>query len=112
MTPVDQTARDEIITRLDRNACVEAGAGTGKTTVLVDRIVELVSTRRVTIDELAVITFTEKAAAELSTRVRDALERRAKAATGEQRERLLAAARDLYRAEIETIHSFAAYLKR
>ena len=59
------------------------------------------------------ITFTEKAAAELSTRVRDALERRAAdAATGEERERVLAAARDLYRCHIETIHSFATSLLR
>ena len=39
--PVDQDIRDAIATRLDRNACIEAGAGTGKTTVLVQRIVEL-----------------------------------------------------------------------
>ena len=39
--PVDQQARDAIVERLGRNACVEAGAGTGKTTVLVDRVVAL-----------------------------------------------------------------------
>ena len=38
--PADQAVRDQIIERLDRNACVEAGAGTGKTTVLVARIVD------------------------------------------------------------------------
>ena len=67
----------------------------------------------VTVDQLVVITFTEKAAAELSTRVRDELERRAIAADDEeQRRRLLDAARDLYRAHIETIHSFATALLR
>lgn len=58
------------------------------------------------------ITFTEKAAAELATRVRDVLESRAREASGDEHERLLAAARDLYRAHIETIHSFATALLR
>ena len=108
----DQQARERIACELDANLVIEAGAGTGKTTVLVDRVTNLLATGRVTADEVVVITFTEKAAAELSTRVRDALERRANAAEGEQRERLLQAARDLYRAEVETIHSFAATLLR
>ena len=64
------------------------------------------------VDELVVITFTEKAAAELATRVRDALEQRAASADGDERTRILRAAGDLYRAHIETIHSFAAALLR
>jgi ATP-dependent helicase/nuclease subunit A len=108
----DAAARRRIETALDENLCVEAAAGTGKTTVLVNRVVNLLATGRVTVDELVVITFTEKAAAELATRVRDALERRAVQAAGEERDRLFAAARDLYRAHIETIHSFATALLR
>ena len=66
-----------------------------------------------TVDELVVITFTEKAAAELSTRVRDALEGMRPASEGEeQRAGAQAAARDLYRCHIETIHSFATSLLR
>jgi ATP-dependent exoDNAse (exonuclease V) beta subunit len=108
----DDAARQRIATDLDANLVIEAGAGTGKTSVLVERVTNLLATGRVTADQLAVITFTERAAAELSTRVRDALERRANTATGAEAERLLRAARDLYRAEIETIHSFAATLLR
>jgi len=108
----DQKARERIASELDVNLVVEAGAGTGKTTVLVERVVSLLATGRVTVDELVVITFTEKAAAELSTRVRDALERRAAVAGPQERERLLEAARGLYRAHIETIHSCAAALLR
>ena len=40
--PADQSARDAISTRLDGNLFVEAGAGTGKTTALVGRMVALV----------------------------------------------------------------------
>ena len=108
----DQAARDRVKTELDRSLCVEAAAGTGKTTVLVDRVVNLIASGNVTVDELVVITFTEKAAAELATRVRDALERRAQTAEEAERDRVLGAARDLYRAHIETIHSFATALLR
>jgi ATP-dependent helicase/nuclease subunit A len=108
----DQAARDRIATDLTANLCVEAAAGTGKTTVLVERVTNLLASGTVSVDELVVITFTEKAAAELSTRVRDSLERRAAAADGDERERLLTATRDLYRAHLETIHSFATALLR
>ncbi|MGH3050409.1 MAG: UvrD-helicase domain-containing protein, partial [Gaiellaceae bacterium] len=108
----DQAARDRIAGDLGANLCVEAAAGTGKTTVLVNRVVNLLAAGKVNVDQLVVITFTEKAAAELATRVRDVLESRARVAHGDERGRLLAAARDLYRAHIETIHSFATALLR
>ena len=38
--PKDDAVRNEITVRVGENMCVEAGAGTGKTTVLVDRIVD------------------------------------------------------------------------
>jgi ATP-dependent helicase/nuclease subunit A len=74
---VDELARSRIVGELGANLCVEAAAGTGKTTVLVRRVASLLAAGVVTVDEVVVITFTEKAAAELSTRVRDELERRA-----------------------------------
>ena len=74
---VDALARSRIAGELGANLCVEAAAGTGKTTVLVRRVASLLAAGVVTVDQLVVITFTEKAAAELSTRVRDELERRA-----------------------------------
>ena len=59
------------------------------------------------------ITFTHKAAAELSARVREELEEAIPRETDPaRRERLAAAARGLYRARIETIHSFATSLLR
>jgi ATP-dependent helicase/nuclease subunit A len=108
----DQAARARVTGELGSNLGVEAGAGTGKTTVLVERVTNVLATGAATADELVVITFTEKAAAELSTRVRDALERRAADTDGDEHARVLAAARDLYRCHIETIHSFAGALLR
>jgi hypothetical protein len=78
----DSRARDIVRGRLDETLFVEAGAGTGKTTVLVDRIVELVTADGpdlpVPMRTVAAITFTEKAAAELRDRVRRELEDRAR----------------------------------
>jgi len=108
----DQAARDRIADELDSSLAVEAGAGTGKTTVLVERVTNTLASGRATVDGLVVITFTEKAAAEFSTRVRDALDKRALESDGDERELVLAAARDLYRCHIETIHSFAGALLR
>jgi ATP-dependent helicase/nuclease subunit A len=111
--PIDQRARTAIVEDLDRNLCVEAGAGTGKTSSLVARIVALLESGTATVDQLVVMTFTEKAAAELSARVREQLEQRLEGA-GEPAaaERIRDAVRDLHRAHIETIHAFAASLLR
>ena len=49
---------------------VSAGAGTGKTTVLVERYVRAVCDRGLDIDSILVITYTERAAGELATRIR------------------------------------------
>ena len=70
--PLDQPARDRIAGDLDAGLFVEAGAGAGKTASLVSRIVALVESG-VDVGAIAAITFTEKAAAELRHRVRNAL---------------------------------------
>ncbi|MGH9235986.1 MAG: UvrD-helicase domain-containing protein, partial [Acidimicrobiales bacterium] len=72
--PPDQAARDRIHHRLDETLFVQAGAGSGKTRALVERIVSLVTTGTAGLDALAAITFTEKAAAELRDRVRRRLD--------------------------------------
>ena len=54
----------------DRDVLLAAGAGTGKTRVLVERYCEAVATDGVAIDEVLAFTFTERAAAELRRRVR------------------------------------------
>jgi ATP-dependent exoDNAse (exonuclease V) beta subunit len=71
----DQTARDRIRFDLDTTLLVEAAAGTGKTTSLVGRMVELIATGRCEIGRLAAVTFTRKAAAELRGRFTAHLER-------------------------------------
>ena len=52
---------------------VSAGAGTGKTAVLVERVVRGVTERGLDVDSILVITYTRRAAGELRTRIRAAL---------------------------------------
>ena len=70
----DGEARDAIRERLDVNLLVEAAAGTGKTTSLVTRIAALIRKGCCTMNTLAAITFTVKAAAQLRERVQEARE--------------------------------------
>jgi ATP-dependent helicase/nuclease subunit A len=79
---------------------VSAGAGTGKTTVLVERFVKAVCERGLDVDSLLVITYTERAAGELRSRIRARL-------TALGRDDL---ARALDGAWISTIHGFCLRL--
>src|SRR5512136_2223154 len=75
---VDQEVRDRVTSDLGTTFLLEAGAGTGKTRVLVDRYVNCVlDPERGTGDvrTVAAITFTEKAAGELRQRIREEFER-------------------------------------
>jgi len=110
--PSDAAARRVITGNLDDTLFVEASAGTGKTTSLVQRIVNLVVTGRTTMDRVAAITFTEAAAAELRDRVREELERAALDPERPDSERELCrqGAEDLDQANIRTLHAFAAQL--
>ncbi|MDE0268489.1 MAG: UvrD-helicase domain-containing protein [Acidimicrobiaceae bacterium] len=71
--PPDQDARDRITQNLQQTLFVEAGAGSGKTRALVDRVISLVASG-VPMEKIAVITFTEKAAGELRHRIRQRLD--------------------------------------
>ncbi len=110
--PADQAVRERVVTDFDTTFLLEAGAGTGKTTVLVKRILALVRGGRAPIDRIVAITFTEKAAGELKLRLREEIEAALAEATGDEAPRLSAAAADLERAPVSTIHAFGAALLR
>ncbi len=111
----DGAARARIQRELGRNMLVEAGAGAGKTTEMVNRMIALVLSGA-PVMQVAAVTFTRKAAAELRERFQTALEAgfttaRAldDAATAQTLERAL---REIDRAFIGTIHAFCAQLLR
>lgn len=108
----DQPARDRIAVALDATLLVEAGAGSGKTTALIARL--LTHIRRGTpLEAIAAVTFTRKAANELRERFQNDLEATARELPeGEERLRVLSALADLDRGFIGTIHAFCARLLR
>ncbi len=92
---------------LDQTLFVEAGAGTGKTHELVERVVNLVLVGGVRLRDIAAITFTEAAAAELRDRIREAFEKRADETAGTEEERTCRqAVADVDEAAIGTLHAF------
>ncbi len=109
--PSDQAVRDRLLSELDTSFFLQAGAGAGKTRILVDRVVELVRRDHARLRNIVAITFTEKAAGELRARIRTALSKaRGGAADTAERRRLDDALRQVDAAHIETIHAFASSL--
>ncbi|HET7618807.1 MAG TPA: UvrD-helicase domain-containing protein, partial [Vicinamibacterales bacterium] len=109
----DAQARELIATALDQTLVVEAAAGTGKTTELVKRILQILSHGLAKVDQIVAVTFTEKAAGELKLRLREALEReRLRLTTADVRARLDDALTSLEEAHVNTIHGFCADLLR
>jgi ATP-dependent helicase/nuclease subunit A len=103
----DQAARERISTATESTLFVEAGAGSGKTKSLIDRVITLVLDDGVPVGNLAAVTFTEKAGAELRDRLRGEFEKVWRASDGERKQRAAAALDDLDSAAIGTLHSFA-----
>src|ERR1039457_1415423 len=100
------------VSDLDRSWVVEASAGTGKTTALVDRMVEVIAAGT-PVETIVAVTFTHAAAGNMKLRVRHQLERRrVREANAAVHNRLAEAARSLDRAFIGTIHAFCAQLLR
>ena len=128
LTLVDSQDRLLAETTWDRNVVVVAGAGTGKTTILVNRILNLLLREPdpVAITEIVALTFTNKAATEMKQRLGAQLLRLAEQAddiiatfrtryhlTAEQvSERARVALEQMEKAQIGTLHSFAAHLLR
>lgn len=133
----DATARHEAATDFEHNLLVLAGAGTGKTSLLVERFLNAIGSGRADIKEIAAITFTDKAAAEMRERVAAGLEELRALSRGERpvtaspasrshqylsveqrtaaatiADRALRALESLDAARVMTIHSFCSELLR
>src|SRR5262245_8690941 len=101
--PLDEAVRQRVVHARDRCLCFEAGAGTGKTTLMVERVLWLLREGLASIDQIVLISFTEKAALELRARLRDRLEdARAKDPPAAEHARLERALHGLDGAHVET----------
>jgi ATP-dependent helicase/nuclease subunit A len=136
--PGDHLARERAATDFTTNLVVTAGAGTGKTTLLVERVLNAVGSGRAPLSTIAAITFTDKAAGELRERIAVGIEELRALSLGEGggerptaatrayghlvsrlgiasdlvAERSLRALADLDRASITTIHGLCAEILR
>lgn len=98
---------------LDCCMLVEAGAGSGKTASLVERMIALIQEGKCSISTIAAVTFTRKAAAEMKERLHIKLEERtAGEEDAEKKERLRRALQDIDSCYIGTIHAFCGRLLR
>ena len=102
----DQEARERFRTELNQNFCVVAGAGSGKTTAIVERICQLALRDRNALRRLVVVTYTKSAAIEFKTRSRQKLLRTASETEA------LDYLRALEQAYFGTIHGFCFNLIR
>ncbi len=96
----------QVISLGGRNILVSAAAGSGKTAVLVERIITMLTrnVNPVDVDRLLIVTFTEAAASEMKERIRKAVEERVEKEPAN--ERLRRQATLIHSAQITTIHSF------
>ena len=99
-----------VINTRGKNILVSAAAGSGKTTVLVERIIKKITDKDapVDIDRILVLTFTESAAAEMRSRIENALE--TALAADPDNEQLLRQSVLIHNAQISTIHGFCLSL--
>lgn len=101
LTPNQHRALD-----INRHICVTAGAGSGKTTVLVGRYLELLKQDNVKPEQVVAITFTDKAAAEMKSRI---IEKLNEPHNSELQKRHI---EQMNSAPISTIHSFCSNILR
>ena len=104
------TEQTKAITDRDNSIIVSAGAGSGKTAVLIERIISLILEKRAEADEILVATFTRAAAQEMKQRVRKALYEKAK--TESDKDYIYEQITKLESAQISTLHSFCYLLIR
>lgn len=111
IAPPDAIQREKILYLLDKNLLVEAGAGSGKTSSLVGRMLAQVVAGNFRVREMAAVTFTRKAAAELRARFQNKLEEEYRNTSDTLlRARLEQALGELDQSFLGTIHSFCARL--
>ncbi len=100
------------IETLDRSVVVWAGAGAGKTRVLVERFFRIIAMRKAQVKEILAITFTNKAAKEMRSRIRHKLQDKCSKVTGDELVFWRNMKEQLQWAPISTIHSLCMIILR
>lgn len=122
---LDRVSREQAASELEKNVIVLAGAGTGKTHLLIDRLCLLILGKGLPVERIVALTFTRKAGEEMRIRLEERLrtilddpasfpllEEKFSSTKPLWEERARKALDDIPKAQIGTIHSFAAHLLR
>lgn len=104
--------QQRVIDTRNRNILVSAAAGSGKTAVLVERIIQKICAKEnpVDIDRLLIVTFTSAAAAQMRERISDAIMKRLE--EDPENEHLQKQSALIHNAQITTIDSFCLFIIR
>lgn len=100
----------DAINTIDKSVLVSAAAGSGKTAVLVERIINIIVQGRADVDHMAVVTFTNAAAAEMKLKLVKAIKKAVIEAGGSDSNRagkLQSQLNKMYKSYISTFHKFA-----
>ena len=91
------------------NILVSASAGSGKTTVMIERLTRLITDKQTQVNRVLAVTFTEAAAADMKDKLKKSLAEKVRL-TGDKR--LAEQLGEISTADISTLHSFCARLIR
>ncbi len=91
------------------NILVSASAGSGKTFVMIERVIRLITEKKADVKELLAVTFTESAASDMKEKLKDALVKKAKETKSKD---LIKQLEEVSTADISTLHSFCGRLIR
>jgi len=106
LTPKQQQASD-----LSNHILVTANAGSGKTKVLSGRYIDALLNKNIRVNEIAAISFTDKAASELYSKIREQLVKKYNDSKDDnEKTRLNGLIKDLVNSNISTFHSFCSSL--
>ncbi len=105
------TEQQLAIDTIDRSVLVSAAAGSGKTSVLIERIIGIILKGEADVDQMLIVTFTNAAAAEMRIKLSKALKKEMELQP-QKRAKLREQLDKLYRAYITTFNSFAIRIIR
>ena len=106
------TSSQQDALNIEKHICVTAGAGSGKTTVLVERYLKILREGNADPQEIVAITFTDKAAAEMKERIIEELSLHEEREHSEQDNPLQGLREKMSTAHISTIHAFCSRILR
>ena len=103
-------SQKKAVETIDGNVLVSASAGSGKTFVMIERLIKIILEGRAKVSEILAVTFTEAAAAEMKQKLVNALRKQLSVAS--DKAKIREALDETQTASISTIHKFCADLLR